>query len=199
MSITALISLLSFAFVTSSTPGPNNVMLMSSGLNFGFKPSIPHMLGVVFGFPLMVVMVGMGLLQLFEMVPYSFLVLKVLSISYLLYLAWRIASTKSIGSGEKTTKPLRFVQAALFQWVNPKAWVMALTAISVHTPDARPLYSIFIVALAFVISGTFSSSSWTLLGEQLNRFLHNPNKLRAVNIVMALLLIASLLPMLFTN
>jgi len=196
MSITALISLLSFAFVTSSTPGPNNVMLMSSGLNFGFKPSIPHMLGVVFGFPLMIVLVGVGLLQMFELVPYSYSVLKILSVSYLMYLAWRIANTKSIGSGEKTTKPLRFIHAALFQWVNPKAWVMALTAISVHTPDARPLYSIFIVALAFVISGTFSSSSWTLLGNQLNRFIQSPKKLRAVNIIMAILLVASLVPML---
>lgn len=182
--------------MTSATPGPNNVMLMSSGLNFGFRPSIPHMLGVVLGFPLMIILVGVGLLQVFELVPYSFSVLKLLSVSYLLYLAWRIANTKSIGSGEKTTKPLRFIQAALFQWVNPKAWVMALTAISVHTPDARPLYSIFIVAFAFVISGIFSSSSWTLMGDQLNRFLHNPKKLRAVNIAMAVLLVTSLFPIL---
>ena len=171
------------------------MMLMSSGLNFGFKLSIPHMLGVVLGFPLMIVLVGVGLSQVFELVPYSFSVLKILSLSYLLYLAWRIANTKSIGSGEKTTKPLSFIQAALFQWVNPKAWIMALTAISVHTPDARPLYSIFIVAFAFVISGIFSTSSWTLMGDQLNRFLHSPKKLRAVNIIMALLLIISLVPM----
>jgi len=197
MSITALFSLLSFAFVTSTTPGPNNVMLMSSGLNFGFKSSIPHMLGVVFGFPIMIVLVGAGLLQVFELVPHSFAVLKVLGVSYLLYLAWRIANTKSIGSGEKSTKPLRFIHAALFQWVNPKAWVMALTAISIHTPEARPLYSIFIVAFAFVISGTFSSCLWTLLGHKLTRFLRDQKKLRVVNIVMAVLLVASLIPMLF--
>lgn len=124
------------------------------------------MLGVLLGFPVMIVLVGVGLLQLFELVPHSVSVLKILSVSYLLYLAWRIANTKSIGSGEKSSKPLRFIHAALFQWVNPKAWVMALTAISVHTPDARPLYSIFIVAFAFVISGTFSTCSWTLLGHQ---------------------------------
>jgi len=190
MSLTAFFSLLSFALVTSTTPGPNNVMLMSSGLNFGFKLSIPHMLGVVFGFPVMIVLVGLGLLQVFELVPYSFSLLKVLGLGYLLYLAWR-------GSGEKSTKPLRFIHAALFQWVNPKAWVMALTAISVHTPEARPLYSIFVVAFAFVVSGTFSSCSWTLLGQKLTRFLRNQKKLRAVNIAMAVLLVASLFPMLF--
>jgi len=197
MTMTALFSLLSFAFVTSSTPGPNNVMLMSSGMNFGVKRSIAHMLGVVFGFPLMITLVGLGLLQVFDQIPHSFLVLKLLSVSYLLYLAWRIANTKSIGDGEKSTKPLTFMQAALFQWVNPKAWVMALTAISVHTPDERPLYSIFIVAMAFVISGSFSSTLWTSLGQKLSIVLSDQKKLHAVNIALAVLLVASLVPMLF--
>jgi len=155
------------------------------------------MLGVVFGFPLMITLVGAGLLQVFELVPYSFLVLKILSVTYLLYLAWRIANTKSVGSGETSTKPLTFLHAALFQWVNPKAWVMALTAISVHTPDDRPMYSIFIVAFAFVISGSCSSSLWTVLGHKLNRLLRDPKKLRTVNIALALLLVTSLAPMLF--
>lgn len=196
LSITAIVSMMSFAFITSTTPGPNNVMLMSSGMNFGLKSSIPHMLGVVLGFPIMIVLVGVGLLQLFELVPHSFSVLKLVSFGYLLYLAWRIANTKSIGTGVKTTKPLRFIQVALFQWVNPKAWVMALTAISVHTPEERPLYSIFIVAFAFIISGCFSTCLWTMVGYQLNRFLHDPMKLRAVNMTLALLLVFTLVPML---
>jgi len=197
ISLTTLLPLLSFAFVTSTTPGPNNVMLMSSGMNFGFKLSLPHMAGVVFGFPVMIVLVGLGLLQLFEKVPYSFMVLKMISLCYLLYLAWRIANTQSIDSETKTTKPLLFVQAALFQWVNPKAWVMALTAISVYTPATRPLSSVFLVAFAFIISGTFSSLVWTLMGQQLKRLLSDPVKLRAVNILLALLLVATLLPLLF--
>jgi len=199
MTMTAIISLLSFAFVTSTTPGPNNVMLMSSGMNFGFRRSLPHMMGVVLGFPLMIVLVGAGLLQLFELIPYSYLVLKILSVGYLLYLAWRIANTKSLSTGEKSTRPLRFSQAALFQWVNPKAWVMALTAISVHTPESQSIFSIFVVAFAFVISGSFSSSSWTLMGHQLNRFLHNPKTIRIVNIVLAVLLVISLVPILFSE
>jgi len=194
--LSILLPLLTFAFVTSATPGPNNVMLMSSGLNFGFKSTIPHLLGVVLGFPVMILLVGIGLLQLFELVPHSFTLLKILSGIYLLYLAWRIASTKSLSSGESSTKPLRFIQAALFQWVNPKAWAMALMAISLYTPETIPLFSVLVVAMAFVISGAFSCSLWTLLGHHLKRFLNNPIKCRAVNIFIAVLLVFTLLPLL---
>jgi len=174
-------------------------MLMSSGMNFGFKPSLPHILGVVFGFPVMIAMVGIGLMQIFDQVPTSFMVLKILSVCYLLYLAWRIANTTTLSSGVASAKPLRFIEAALFQWVNPKAWAMALTAISIHTPESRPLYSVFVVAIAFVISGTFSTCLWTIMGQQLKRFLNDPVKLRAVNIALAILLIVTLLPMLFSD
>ena len=155
------------------------------------------MSGVALGFPVMIVLVGLGLMQVFELVPYSLMALKIVSLCYLLYLAWRIATTTTLNTGTKASRPLRFIQAALFQWVNPKAWAMALTAISLYTPEARPISSVFIVAMAFVISGTFSSTTWTLLGQQLKRFLNDPRKLRAVNIVMAVLLVATLLPVLF--
>lgn len=197
--ITTLAPLFLFAFVTSSTPGPNNVMLMSSGMNFGFKPSLPHMAGVVFGFPIMIVLVGLGLMQVFELVPYSLAALKLISLCYLLYLAWRIANTTTLNTGTSTSRPLRFNQAALFQWVNPKAWAMALTAISLYTPESRPISSVFLVAIAFIVSGTFSTTLWTVLGHQLKRFLNDPKKLRAVNIVMAILLIATLLPVLLNT
>ena len=188
-----------FAFVTSTTPGPNNVMLMASGMNFGFKASLPHMSGVAFGFPIMIVLVGLGLMQVFEIVPYSLLVLKIISACYLLYLAWRIANTTTLNTATRASRPLRFIQAALFQWVNPKAWAMALTAISLYTPESRPISSVFLVALAFIISGIFSSSTWTLLGHQLKRFLNDHKRLRAVNMVMAVLLVATLLPVLFAE
>jgi len=171
-------------------------MLMSSGMNFGLKASLPHMAGIVLGFPVMIVLVGLGLMQVFELVPYSLLALKVISLCYLLYLAWRIASTATLNTGESTSSPLRFIQAALFQWVNPKAWAMALTAIGLYTPDSRPISSVFLVAMAFIISGVFSSSVWTLLGQQLKRFLNDPRKLRTVNIAMAMLLVATLIPVL---
>lgn len=172
-------------------------MLMSSGMNFGLKASFPHMTGVALGFPIMIVLVGFGLMQVFELVPYSLLALKIISLCYLLYLAWRIATTTTLNTGKGASRPLRFLQAALFQWVNPKAWAMALTAISLYTPDARPLSSVFIVGIAFVLSGTFSSCMWVLLGQQLKRFLNDPRKLRAVNIIMAILLVATLLPVMF--
>lgn len=155
------------------------------------------MAGVAIGFPVMILLVGMGLMQLFEMVNHSFTVLKILSMAYLIYLAWRIASTDTLNTDITASKPLTFVQAALFQWVNPKAWTMALTAISVYTPQTKPLLSVAIVAVAFLISGTFSTSFWTLTGQQLKRFLNDPIKLRAVNICMALLLLLTLLPILF--
>jgi len=196
MSLATIIPLLTFAFVTSSTPGPNNVMLMSSGMNYGFKQSIPHMAGVMVGIPFMILLVGLGLVQLFEQVPHSFTVLRVVSFCYLLYLAWRIAQTKSLRPREKATQPLGFIEAALFQWVNPKAWVMALTAISVYTPDSRPMNSVFIVVLVFIISGTFATFLWTLMGQQLSRYFSDPFKLRVVNISLALVLLATLLPIL---
>ncbi len=195
INLSTIIPLLTFAFVTSSTPGPNNVMLMSSGMNFGFKLSIPHIVGVAIGFPIMILLVGLGLMQLFELVDNSFAVLKLLSVGYLVYLAWRIANTKTLSSGSTSTQPLTVMQAALFQWVNPKAWAMALTAISVYTPPSKPLYSVLLVAIAFVISGTFSTCLWTLMGQQLKRFLNDPLKLRAVNICLAILLVFTLLPM----
>lgn len=198
-SLATIIPLLTFAFVTSSTPGPNNVMLMSSGMNYGFKQSIPHMAGVMVGIPFMVLLVGLGLVQLFEQVPHSFTLLRVVSFCYLMYLAWRIALTKSLRPREISTQPLGFFEAALFQWVNPKAWVMALTAIAVYTPDSRPLNSVFIVVFVFVISGTFATFLWTLLGQQLRQFFSDPVKLRIVNITLALILVATLLPMLLQS
>ncbi len=192
--VSTLIPLLTFALVTSATPGPNNVMLMSSGMNFGFKRSVAHMAGVVIGFPIMIVLIGTGLMQLFESVAFSLPLLKLISIVYLLYLAWRIANTKSINTETQSTKPLTFIQAALFQWVNPKGWAMALTAVSVYTPQTQPLYSILLVATAFALTGVFSTSFWTLTGQQLKRFLHDPIKLRAINIILAALLVLTLLP-----
>lgn len=101
-----------------------------------------------------------------------------------------------LNTGARTNTPLRFIQATLFQWVNPKAWAMALTAISLHTPESRPIGSVFVAAMAFIISGTFSTTIWTLLGHQLKRILTDPQKLRTVNIAMAVLLVATLLPVL---
>jgi len=193
MTYELLTALVAFAFVTSITPGPNNLMLMASGANFGFRRTIPHMLGVGLGFTLMVVLVGAGLVQVFDAYPVSYAVLKIVSVAYLLYLAWKIATAAPPRAGEKAGNPMTFVQAVLFQWVNPKAWAMALTAVSVYAPS-HTLGAIALVAMVFGAINLPSVSSWTVLGQQMRRLLTNQRRLRAFNIGMAVLLVASLYP-----
>ena len=196
MTYEILLGLTVFALVSSLTPGPNNLMLMASGANFGFRRSIPHMLGVSLGFTLMVLLVGIGLVQIFEAFPVSYTLLKVVSLTYLLYLAWKIATAAPASSdADKTGTPMTFIQAALFQWVNPKAWTMALTAVSVYSPSHS------LTAVAFV-AGVFGAINfpcigvWTTMGQQLQRVLTNPMRLRTFNVCMALLLVGSLYPVL---
>lgn len=189
-------ALLAFAFVSSITPGPNNLMLMASGANFGFRRTVPHMLGVGVGFTLMIVLVGAGLVQLFDAWPLSYVALKAASVAYLLYLAWKIATAAPPKEGAHKGAPITFVQAALFQWVNPKAWAMALTAIAVYAPS-KTLAAIVAVALVFGAINLPSVGSWAALGQQMRRVLTNPARLRVFNAAMALLLVGSLYPVLF--
>ncbi|OUS25381.1 hypothetical protein A9Q98_12490 [Thalassotalea sp. 42_200_T64] len=195
MQFELLMALVAFAFVSSITPGPNNLMLMSSGANFGFQRTIPHMLGVGLGFTLMVMLVGIGLIQLFDLYPVSYTILKIFSVLYLLYLAYKIATATSPDSNSNNNAtPITFIQAVLFQWVNPKAWTMALTAISVYSPE-RSFESIAIVAAIFGAINLPSVSVWTILGQQLRRLLSNSRQLRIFNVTMASLLLASLYPL----
>jgi len=192
-----LLGLATFAFVSSITPGPNNLMLMASGANFGFRRTIPHMIGVALGFVLMVVLVGIGLAELFERYPLSHTALKGASVVYLLYLAWRIATASAPGSATGGGRPFGFLQAAAFQWVNPKAWAMALTAVTAYTAS-RSLADIVLVAVVFGAINLPSVGSWALLGQELRRVLTSPGRLRVFNAAMALLLVASLYPVLVT-
>mmetsp|Transcript_2923 Transcript_2923/g.5118 ORF Transcript_2923/g.5118 Transcript_2923/m.5118 type:complete len:198 (+) Transcript_2923:54-647(+) len=196
MTLDLLSALVAFAFVSSITPGPNNLMLMASGANFGFRRTIPHMLGIGIGFTFMVMLVGAGLVQVFDTYPVSYTVLKVGSVLYLLYLAWKIATAAPIKDGQGKGQPMTFLQAAGFQWVNPKAWAMALTAVTVYAPGTT-LWAIGLVALIFGAINLPSVSTWTLLGQQMARILTNPARLTAFNWTMATLLIASLYPVLF--
>ena len=183
-------ALSAFAFVTSITPGPNNLMLMASGANFGFRRTIPHMLGVGLGSVLMVLLVGAGLAQIFDRYPASYAVLKIFSVGYLLYLARKIATSHSPSRPENAGAPFIFVQAALFQWVNPKAWAMSLTAVSVYAPS-QSLAMIALVAVVFGAINLPAVSSWVILGRQLRHLLTNTKRLRAFNYVMAGLLLLS--------
>ncbi|MBC7008242.1 LysE family translocator [Pseudoalteromonas sp. BZK2] len=196
MSFEILTALALFALVSSITPGPNNLMLMSSGANFGFKRTTPHLLGVTLGFMLMLVLVGLGIMQLFDLFPPSYLILKVFCIVYLLYLAFKIATSNAQQKASSENKPFTFIQAALFQWVNPKAWAMALSAVSLYAPD-KNLTSVLIVSLVFGLINLPCVSSWTLLGEKLQHWLASPKRLKAFNYLMAILLIASVMFSLF--
>lgn len=192
MNQAAFLALSAFAFVSSITPGPNNLMLMSSGANFGFRRTVPHALGVGAGFTLMVVLVGVGLMGLFDLFPALNTVLKVLSVVYLLWLAWKIAHASAPGEGGNVSgKPMTFLQAVLFQWVNPKAWSMALSAVALYAPD-RDWGTVLFVAAIFGIINLPSTSVWAIMGQGLRNWLSSPARLRAFNWTMAALLVGSL-------
>ena len=190
-----LFPLLVFAFVTSITPGPNNLMLMASGANFGFRRTIPHMLGVGLGFVFMTILMGVGLSSAFDAWPFLKDVLTVVSIVYLLWLAWKIANAAQPKDGEAAGTPLTFLQAASFQWVNPKAWSMALSAVTIYTYDDT-VFAIIVVAAIFGAVNIPAVSTWCLLGREMRRFLTNPARLKAFNWFMAGLLVLSLYPVL---
>lgn len=184
-------ALIAFAFATSGTPGPNNMMLLASGANFGFTRTIPHMLGISIGFAVMAICVGAGLMQLFDQWPPSYTILKVASALYLLWLAWKIANAAQPKAQDSTGSPMTFFQAALFQWVNPKALSMALGAITLFAPG-REFGAVVFVAVTFALVNLPTVSIWTVLGQQLQRILVNPERLKLFNWTMAGLLVLSL-------
>lgn len=199
MTQSLFLALTAFALVSSITPGPNNLMLMASGTNFGFARTVPHMLGVAIGFTLMIVLVGAGLVTVIGLVPGALVAIKWLSIAYLLYLAWKIATAvpKPLVAGKAAGKPMTFVQAALFQWINPKAWTMALTAVSAYIPASDPRTGLVIVALVFGTINLPSVGLWAAMGVSLRRFLSDPRRLRVFNVAAALTLVATLYPVVF--
>jgi len=198
MSMDAFAALIAFAFVTSITPGPNNLMLLASGVNFGFVRTIPHMLGIGGGFLSLLLGVGFGLGAVLTAFPSLHLALKIAGGAYLLYLAWRIAMSRQMGkAGEGAdTRPMTFLEAAAFQWVNPKAWVMAVTAMAVYANPDTPFLSVMLVALAFAAVNLPSVSTWAGFGTALRGFLSDPVRLKWFNIAMGMLLAATLWPML---
>lgn len=191
------IALLTFAFASSVTPGPNNLMLMASGANYGLRRTLPHMLGISLGHMVMVFAVGVFLLRVFSQFPALNLALKILSVTYMLWLAWRIATAVPQDAKAVTGTPLTFLQAAAFQWVNPKAWFMAITAITAYTPAALGIIGgAALVAVIFAAVNFPTIALWAWIGVQVRRFLGTPARLRIFNITMALLLLASLYPIL---
>lgn len=193
MSPDVLLALAGFAFATVITPGPNNVMLMASGANFGLRRSLPHMAGVAVGFPVMIVGVGLGAMRLFAVYPILQQILTVASIVYLLWLAVKIARAAPPRDAAVEGRPLSFLQASAFQWVNPKAWAIALGAVTLYAAG-RDTGSVLAVAGVYLAVGCVSASAWTWLGQQARRLLGAPRRLRVFNVAMAILLVLSVLP-----
>jgi threonine/homoserine/homoserine lactone efflux protein len=196
MSADTLFALVLFAFATQITPGPNNMMLFASGVNFGFRRTIPHMLGIGAGFLSLLLGVGLGLGALLSAYPPAFIALKVAGGLYLLWIAWKIGSSRSMGEGDAKARPMTFMGAAAFQWVNPKAWVMAITAMAVYPNPEQYALTVAIVALVFAAVNVPSVSTWAGFGSALREWLSVPVRLKWFNITMAVLLVLSLWPML---
>ena len=195
MPLDTLLSLISFAFVTSITPGPNNIMLTASGVNFGFRRSIPHMLGIAIGFMALLLAFGFGLGALFAAVPAAQTVLKVIGILYMLWLAWRVATAGEISpDNDSRARPMSFWEAAAFQWVNPKGLFMALGAMSIYIRPGR-IGDILLVTLVFGAVNLPSVATWAAFGAALRNVLRDPRKVRVFNVAMAVLLVASIVPM----
>jgi threonine/homoserine/homoserine lactone efflux protein len=199
MTTAILVAFSLFALVSSITPGPNNVMLLASGVNYGFRRTIPHMLGVTIGFSVMLVMVGLGLAEFFLRAPGFYRVLRWAGALYLVYLAARIATSGPVTTdtdGANKSRPFGFLAAALFQWVNPKAWVVAVTAFSAYVPAGTSSTWILAFGLLFALVNIPCISIWVLFGTILKHWLHEPRTARIFNVIMAVLLMVSLLPML---
>ena len=181
-----------FAIAGSVSPGPNNLMLTASGANFGLRRTLPLILGVCIGFPLMVAAIGIGLGRVFEEVPAVHSALKVAGSAYLLWLAWRIASAGAAEPGDAGARPLSFLEAAAFQWINPKAWIMATGAISTFTLAGEAMLpQVLTIAAIFTVISVPSATVWTLLGLGIARLMKSPLGLRLFNLSMGALLALS--------
>jgi threonine/homoserine/homoserine lactone efflux protein len=197
MPLDTFLALLLFAFTTSITPGPNNMMLFTSGVNFGFRRTIPHMLGVGIGFLVLLLAVGLGLGAVLHTVPLAYTVMKFAGGAYLVWIAWKIGTSRSLVETAKgEAVPMTFLSAVAFQWINPKGWVMAVTAMATYTIPNLYLVSVLIVGLAFAAVNFPSVSTWVGFGSALRNWLSDPVRLKWFNIIMAVLLVLSLWPML---
>jgi threonine/homoserine/homoserine lactone efflux protein len=183
-----------FALVTSITPGPNNTMLLASGVNFGFRRTLPHLFGISAGVVLLMLSVGFGLGEAFERFPALYSALEIASVAYLLYLAWKIGTSGEVKLRKGERRPMRFFEAVAFQWINPKAWMMVLTAVTTIHVSERYGSNVMLMALLFYIVGFPCICLWAGFGTAMREVLSDPKRLRLFNVGMALLLVGSLYP-----
>ena len=192
--IETILPLMTFAFAASITPGPNNLMLMASGANFGWRGTLPHLMGVIGGFGIMTCILGAGLLQVLELAPQILVWLQVLCGLFVLYLAWKIATAAPLNDNQAGhARPFRFIEAAAFQWINPKGIAMALTIITTYAGD-KTFADIAPIIAVFLAVNLPCAATWVLIGQRLRSWLQEPARLRVFNCTMAFLLIASMVP-----
>lgn len=185
MSLDSLIALFGILAAATWTPGPNNLMLASSGATFGFRATIPHIAGVALGFGFMLFAVALGMGGIFEQLPILHEILKWVGAALLMWVAWRIANTKSPGEPGARTKPFNFIQAAAFQWINPKGWAMCVALVGQFMQGEHLILTAAILALVSILTGTMSASGWAAFGKMLQRWLKSPVRLKVFNISMA--------------
>lgn len=191
-----MLAFVGFAFVSSITPGPNNAMLLASGVNYGFRRTMPHIAGISLGCVAMLVLVGLGLGEVFAAVPLIYGVLRYAGAGYLLWLAWSIARAGPMAGRPASGRPMTFWQAAAFQWVNPKAWIMVVGAVTTYAPRDGFGQNIAVLAVLLSLVNIPSICVWAGFGTALRPFLSHPGRVRVFNGAMALLLVLSLLPVL---
>lgn len=193
-----LLPLLGYVIVATVTPGPNNLMVLTSGANFGLSRTWPHILGIAFGFPVMIVLAGLGLGLLFQAYPPLHIILKYVSFAFLLWLAWKIANAGRPEAGGASGTPMTFLQAAAFQWVNPKGWAMVFGAMALFTTDGgNKVFEVGLIAALFGLACIPNGIAWALFGHAIAGFLEDDRRRFWFNIAMAVLLVVSVLPSLF--
>ena len=194
MRFDVLAALILFTVVAGITPGPNNMMLMASGVNYGVRRTLPHLAGVVLGFAAMVALVGFGLDAIFRAAPWALPAMRWAGAAYLLWLAWKIAHSGAVKEGVSEGRPLGMLGAAALQWINPKGWVMAVSALTTYAVSADYATTVLVVALTCLIVSIPCSGVWVLFGAGVRRALADPHRARMFNWTMAALLAASILP-----
>ena len=193
MSFSIFLSFVIYTIVTSITPGPNNLMVATSGVNFGLRATYGHILGVAIGFGVMVILVGLGIGTLLSQNQLVYEILKLIGIAYLIYLAIKIAQSGSVELDKTQAKPITFLQAALFQWVNPKAWIMAMGAVTTYLAAGSEFYWYIILGVVFGLVCIPCTGAWGILGEKLQTLVRTPQHLKIFNYSMAILLVASII------
>ena len=174
-----------FSIVTAITPGPNNVLLLSSGLHFGWRRSVPHVLGIVVGVSILFIVMGLGLGSYLEANPNVHQWIRWPGVVVILYFAWKIMASTSLESSRKGYRPFTFVEACLFQWINPKALIIVLTMITAYTSPDYPVYSqLTIIVLIGIVATVIATTTWVMIGVNLHQIVKKPGHLRVFNICM---------------